>query len=306
MLATLPPSPQYFAEVHGAIFVVDAADKARFDEAREALHTALEDKRLAGKPVLVFANKQDVGGAATTAELATALELNSVGDVPIHVQACVAQTPEDATVDASIGDGRKWLVANVQSNLKTLSKRVAEQSAEQRAFEKAEKEKRFARAQAAKAQRLKEEAEEEARAEAKAKQAEEGIVEPASDVPQVNGAPSGPPADAQAAPVAGAAPASMPTDGPRAPATVSEPLPAVTPVKASISGNQVGPASIYAPHSAAGSTLPPVSSSPTPGASSLPPIRNSPDAGGAVALPNAIPSPVPPPPLKGADATERV
>jgi GTPase SAR1 family protein len=45
--------PRYFAEVHGVIFVVDAADYARIDEAKEVFIEEMKDERLMGKPVLV-------------------------------------------------------------------------------------------------------------------------------------------------------------------------------------------------------------------------------------------------------------
>ena len=45
--------PQYFADVHGVVFVVDAADGARLDEAARELHTALRHPMVVGKPTLV-------------------------------------------------------------------------------------------------------------------------------------------------------------------------------------------------------------------------------------------------------------
>ncbi|XP_024538098.1 ADP-ribosylation factor 1 isoform X3 [Selaginella moellendorffii] len=55
--------PHYFAEAYGAIFVLDSNDKARFSEAKEELHNAVSNTYLAGKPVLVVANKQGPGSA---------------------------------------------------------------------------------------------------------------------------------------------------------------------------------------------------------------------------------------------------
>ena len=44
----------------GIIFVVDAADASRFDEARQELHKLLSEPRLRGVPLLVLANKMDL------------------------------------------------------------------------------------------------------------------------------------------------------------------------------------------------------------------------------------------------------
>jgi ADP-ribosylation factor protein 1 len=47
--------------VSGIIFVVDAADASRFDEARQELHKLLSEPRLRGVPLLVLlANKMDL------------------------------------------------------------------------------------------------------------------------------------------------------------------------------------------------------------------------------------------------------
>ncbi|KAF5842887.1 ADP-ribosylation factor family-domain-containing protein [Dunaliella salina] len=57
----------YLAEVHGVVFVVDAADRGRFDECQQVLLQTIDQKHLHGKPILVLANKQDLNGAASSA-----------------------------------------------------------------------------------------------------------------------------------------------------------------------------------------------------------------------------------------------
>ena len=53
----------------------------------------LEEDELAGVPTLCFANKQDMLGAATAAEIMKELELTSKTDRFVHV-ACSAKTGE--------------------------------------------------------------------------------------------------------------------------------------------------------------------------------------------------------------------
>ena len=59
----------YYAEAHGLMFVVDAADPTRFEEAKRALDSLLCHPELAGIPVLLCANKQDLHEARTVKEI---------------------------------------------------------------------------------------------------------------------------------------------------------------------------------------------------------------------------------------------
>jgi GTPase SAR1 family protein len=45
--------PQYFADVHGLIYVVDSSDASRLPEAAKELHAALEHPMVVGKPTLM-------------------------------------------------------------------------------------------------------------------------------------------------------------------------------------------------------------------------------------------------------------
>ena len=57
------------------IFVVDASSVGRFAEAREALNGVVQDEKMVGKPLLIFANKQDKDGAVDDSDLGARLEL---------------------------------------------------------------------------------------------------------------------------------------------------------------------------------------------------------------------------------------
>ncbi|CAE8662426.1 unnamed protein product [Polarella glacialis] len=67
----------YFATVDGIIFLVDAADRTRFQEAREELSGLLEDQALSSVPFIVMGNKIDIPTAASEDELRNALGLLS-------------------------------------------------------------------------------------------------------------------------------------------------------------------------------------------------------------------------------------
>lgn len=65
----------------GFLLVLDSSDKERFDDAKEVLHIHLLKSDLmvtSPLPFVVVANKSDVAGAASNAEIVDALSLNSV------------------------------------------------------------------------------------------------------------------------------------------------------------------------------------------------------------------------------------
>jgi ADP-ribosylation factor-like protein 2 len=59
----------YFEQTDGLIWVVDSADRARLRDCRAEFETLLQQERLAGASLLVFANKQDIAGALTAEEI---------------------------------------------------------------------------------------------------------------------------------------------------------------------------------------------------------------------------------------------
>ncbi|XP_008631406.1 PREDICTED: ADP-ribosylation factor-like protein 11 [Corvus brachyrhynchos] len=66
--------PNYLEDINTLIFVLDSADMARLAEAMAVLEEALSHPSMAGIPVLVLANKQEVSGALAPAELGEMLQ----------------------------------------------------------------------------------------------------------------------------------------------------------------------------------------------------------------------------------------
>ena len=66
----------YYQDVQGAVFVVDAADPTRLDEARDALSTVISDPDLKQVPLLILANKMDLGHALDMPEVTTKHTIN--------------------------------------------------------------------------------------------------------------------------------------------------------------------------------------------------------------------------------------
>jgi len=66
----------YTASVDGIVFLVDAADRTRFLEAREELTRLLEDPSLRHLPIVVLGNKIDIPVAVSEDELRSSLGLH--------------------------------------------------------------------------------------------------------------------------------------------------------------------------------------------------------------------------------------
>jgi ADP-ribosylation factor-like protein 3 len=50
----------YFDQTDALVYVIDCSDRRRIDETGAELQELLQEERLAGVPLLVFANKQDL------------------------------------------------------------------------------------------------------------------------------------------------------------------------------------------------------------------------------------------------------
>jgi len=98
----------YYDAIDVLIYVIDSSDQRRFDETNEELQDLLSEEKLAGVPVLVFANKQDLPLASKADEIATGLGLHTIRDRKWQIQACSAVTKE------GIPDGLDWILSNMR------------------------------------------------------------------------------------------------------------------------------------------------------------------------------------------------
>uniref|UniRef100_A0A0G4FI63 ADP-ribosylation factor n=1 Tax=Chromera velia CCMP2878 TaxID=1169474 RepID=A0A0G4FI63_9ALVE len=80
----------YYNGCNLVIFVVDAADRDRIEEAAEELEEVLRAPELSDARLLVYANKQDLPNAMSAGEVAEKLRLPSVRNRLWHVQATCA------------------------------------------------------------------------------------------------------------------------------------------------------------------------------------------------------------------------
>ena len=80
------------------IYVIDSADRKRFDETGQELAELLAEDKLVGVPVLIFANKQDLFNSAPASEIAESLGLHVIRDREWQIQGCSAASNEGVKV----------------------------------------------------------------------------------------------------------------------------------------------------------------------------------------------------------------
>lgn len=98
----------YYTGTQGLVFVVDSQDRDRIDEARQELHRIIGDREMREALLLVFANKQDLPGAMSPAEVTEKLGLQRLRDRSWFVH------PSCATSGEGLFEGLSWLSANVK------------------------------------------------------------------------------------------------------------------------------------------------------------------------------------------------
>lgn len=102
----------YFENTDVLIYVIDSSDSIRFEETGTELMELLEEEKLMGVPVLIFANKQDLINASRASTIAEELRLSKIRDRPWQIQPC------SATEGEGIQDGIDWVMKNVKGGKK--------------------------------------------------------------------------------------------------------------------------------------------------------------------------------------------
>ncbi|XP_040887980.1 ADP-ribosylation factor-like protein 13B isoform X3 [Toxotes jaculatrix] len=153
----------YYSESHGVVFVVDSSDVQRIQETRETMAEVLQHPRIAGKPVLVLANKQDQEGALAEADIIENLSLEKLvneNKCLCQIEPCSAVLGYGKKVDKSIKKGLNWLLSNIAKDYEAITERVQKDTAEQRAQEEQDKKERAERVRRIREERERREREE--------------------------------------------------------------------------------------------------------------------------------------------------
>lgn len=144
---------EYVAEVHAVVFVVDGADSSRLMEARSALHDLMKHSACAGKSVLLFCNKADLGDSMEADAVAAAVrpdpdtrcaetracaaprckllfqwqrhpEFAPTTLCRLICQPCSSKASDDGQADTRIAQGIRKLLEAIRAEFEELDSRV--------------------------------------------------------------------------------------------------------------------------------------------------------------------------------------
>lgn len=113
--------------MHAVIFVIDAADQSRLNEMMEEFKKCSTNPGIAGKPFLIFANKQDLPTALSEVELATKLNLPSLDSCSHNIMKCIAKASANGgKVDPTLQNGLLWIIDTLDKSYEDINNRVTE------------------------------------------------------------------------------------------------------------------------------------------------------------------------------------
>ncbi len=97
---------------------MDSSDRARLEICREELFSLLDQEKLAGASLLIFANKQDVQGSLTKEEIAQVLQLNTSNKFSSRHWSII---PCSAVTGDGLISGMDWMTDDIASRIFMLS-----------------------------------------------------------------------------------------------------------------------------------------------------------------------------------------
>jgi len=104
----------YFPAVNGVVFLIDAADMSRLNEAKEELDQLLVDEQIDNVPVLILGNKIDMPTAVSEDHLKHMLGLVTTGKGQVDAASMGGSRPTELFMCSVLkkqgyGEGFKWL-----------------------------------------------------------------------------------------------------------------------------------------------------------------------------------------------------
>jgi len=99
----------YYANTNAIIYVVDSTDADRLALSRKELMAMLEEEELKATVLLVFANKQDMKGALSDAEVSQQLGLHTIKNRQYHI------CKSSAIKGTGLAEGLDWMAQAIQT-----------------------------------------------------------------------------------------------------------------------------------------------------------------------------------------------
>eukprot|EP00298_Acanthocystis_sp_HF-20_P010179 c18723_g2_i1.p1 GENE.c18723_g2_i1~~c18723_g2_i1.p1 ORF type:complete len:185 (+),score=66.03 c18723_g2_i1:29-583(+) len=102
----------YFQDTNAVIVVVDSTDRDRMPTVKSELQRILKSESLQSPSIalLVFANKQDLKGSSSSAEISQMLSLHEIKSHQWHIQSCCALT------GSGLEEGMSWVVEQIKNS----------------------------------------------------------------------------------------------------------------------------------------------------------------------------------------------
>ncbi|CDW56160.1 ADP ribosylation factor protein 5B like [Trichuris trichiura] len=98
----------YYTNTEFVILVIDSSDKERLGTIKKEFYKMLAHDDLQKSAILIFANKQDIKGSMSSAEISHQLNLTSIKAQRWQIQACCALTGE------GLRQGLEWMASHVK------------------------------------------------------------------------------------------------------------------------------------------------------------------------------------------------
>ncbi|KAK1346664.1 hypothetical protein QTO34_000524 [Cnephaeus nilssonii] len=115
--------PNYYAQAHGLVFVLDSSDLGRMQEVKTTLSHLLSDARVAGKPILLLANKQDKKNALLPCDIIKYLFLERImndNKFMCRLEPCSAIQNLQSSNHQPLLEGLRWLLTAIQNKQEEL------------------------------------------------------------------------------------------------------------------------------------------------------------------------------------------
>jgi ADP-ribosylation factor-like protein 13B len=109
----------------GVIYVIDASDPYNLERSKQIFGAIMSNDLLMGKPMLVFANKQDKSGAIDSLDICDFFEVEYLANLfrtPCYVEGVGRYDPAFDMQAARTALG--WLLKTISINYKTLQNKI--------------------------------------------------------------------------------------------------------------------------------------------------------------------------------------